>query len=150
MADRNAIVRKLTAVETLGRVNVICSDKTGTLTKNEMTVVKIYVNEDILDVEGVGYNLTGKITLNGQPKKNEADLKRLLEVCLYCNNSNVNVLNQDTGEVSVVGDPTEISMKVLALKAGINESFEKLDEIPFDSDRKMMTVIGKLDGKIIA
>ncbi|MFW9948782.1 MAG: HAD-IC family P-type ATPase, partial [Candidatus Thorarchaeota archaeon] len=150
MADRNALVRKLTAVETLGRVNVICSDKTGTLTKNEMTVVKIYINEKILEVEGVGYNLTGRITENKQPKSIEADLKKFLEVCLYCNNSNVNVLDKSTGKVSVVGDPTEISMKVLALKAGLDESFEKLDEIPFDSDRKMMTVIGKIDGKMIA
>jgi Ca2+-transporting ATPase len=150
MADKNALVRKLTAVETLGRVNVICSDKTGTLTKNEMTVVKIYLNGKVLDVEGVGYSLIGDIMQNQQKVSIDSDLRRFLEVCLYCNNSNVNVLNEDTGEVSVVGDPTEISMKVLALKGGMNEDFEKLDEIPFDSDRKMMTVVGKIDSKIYA
>ena len=150
MAARNALVRNLTAVETLGRVNVICSDKTGTLTKNEMTVVKVYLNGTELEVEGVGYNLTGDIKENGNSVAMNTDLKRFLEVCLYCNNSNVNVLDQKTGEVSVVGDPTEISMKVLALKMGLNESFEKLDEIPFDSDRKMMSVVGKIDGKIFA
>jgi Ca2+-transporting ATPase len=69
---------------------------------------------------------------------------------MYCNNSNINIINESTGEISIVGDPTEVSMKVLALKGRINESFEKLDEIPFDSDRKMMTVIGKIDGKIYA
>jgi len=150
MAARNALVRNLTAVETLGRVNVIASDKTGTLTKNEMTVVKMYLNETVLDVEGVGYTLTGGIKENGNLVAINADIKRFLEVCLYCNNSNVNILDQKTGEVSVVGDPTEISMKVLALKTGLNEPFEKLDEIPFDSDRKMMSVVGRIDGKTIA
>ena len=150
MAARNALVRNLTAVETLGRVNVIASDKTGTLTKNEMTVVKVYLNETVLDVEGVGYALTGGIKENGNLVAINADLKRFLEVCLYCNNSNVNILDQKTGEVSVVGDPTEISMKVLALKTGLDEPFEKLDEIPFDSDRKMMSVVGTIDGKTIA
>jgi len=150
MAGKNALVRKLTAVETLGRVNVICSDKTGTLTKNEMTVVKMYLNEKVFDVDGVGYNIIGDIKESGNPVNMNPDLKRFLEVCLFCNNSNVNIINPKTGEVSVVGDPTEISMKVLALKMKINEAFEKLDEIPFDSDRKMMSVIGKLDGKIVA
>ncbi|MBA7533389.1 Calcium-transporting ATPase [subsurface metagenome] len=150
MAGRNALVRKLTAVETLGRVSVICSDKTGTLTKNEMTVVKMYLNEKVFDVDGVGYNIIGDIKESGNPVNMNPDLKRFLEVCLFCNNSNVNILDQKTGEVSVVGDPTEISMKVLALKMKLNESFEKLDEIPFDSDRKMMSVIGKIDGKIVA
>ncbi|MBY9021572.1 MAG: cation-translocating P-type ATPase [Candidatus Lokiarchaeota archaeon] len=150
MAGKNALVRKLTAVETLGRVNVICSDKTGTLTKNEMTVVKMYLNEKVLDIDGVGYNLIGDIKESGVPVSMNPDLKRFLEVCLFCNNSNINILDQKTGEVSVVGDPTEISMKVLALKTKLNESFEKLDEIPFDSDRKMMSVIGKLNGKLVA
>ena len=150
MADRNALVRKLTAVETLGRVNVICSDKTGTLTKNEMTVVKLFVDDNILDVEGVGYKIRGDIIKGAEKVALSDDLKKFLEVCLFCNNSNVNIINEDTGEVSVVGDPTEISLKVLALKAGIDEKFEKLDEIPFDSDRKMMTVVGKINDKIFA
>ncbi len=150
MADRNALVTKLHAVETLGRINIICSDKTGTLTKNEMTVVKIFINGKILDVEGVGYNITGNVLENEKPVTIDNDLKKFMEVCLLCNNSNTHLENEDTGELSVVGDPTEISMKVLALKAKIDPTFEKLDEIPFDSDRKMMTVIGKREGKIIA
>ncbi|MFX0186866.1 MAG: cation-translocating P-type ATPase [Candidatus Hodarchaeota archaeon] len=150
MADRNALVRKLTAVETLGRVNIICSDKTGTLTKNEMTVVKMFLNNKVLDVEGVGYNLKGTIIEDGTLMMMNPDLKRFLEICLFCNNSNVNILNQETGETSVVGDPTEISMKVLALKGNIDPNFEKIDEIPFSSDRKMMSVIGEREGKKIA
>ena len=150
MANKNALVRKLTAVETLGRISVICSDKTGTLTKNEMTVVKMFIDGKILDVEGVGYNISGDIQENGTPVEINPDLQRFMDICLYCNNSNVNIMDQKTGEVSVVGDPTEISMKVLALKSKINDSFEKLEEIPFDSDRKMMSVIGNLNGKTIA
>ncbi|MHA1272627.1 MAG: cation-translocating P-type ATPase [Promethearchaeota archaeon] len=150
MAERNALVRKLSAVETLGRVNVICSDKTGTLTKNEMTVVKLFVDNKILEVEGVGYNIIGRILENGNEAEITPSLKRFLEVCLFCNNSIVNILDESKGEVSVVGDPTEISLKVLALKAKLNHKFEKLDEIPFNSDRKMMTVIGKREGKMIA
>ncbi|MHA1150564.1 MAG: cation-translocating P-type ATPase [Promethearchaeota archaeon] len=150
MADRNALVRKLTAVETLGRVNIICSDKTGTLTKNEMTVVKIYLNGKILDVEGVGYNIKGDLLEDGKKIQLNSDLQRLLEGCLLCNNSNVNISNAKTGDCTVVGDPTEISMKVLAMKAGLEPNFEKLNEIPFNSDRKMMTVVGKINGKIIA
>ncbi|MHA1491589.1 MAG: cation-translocating P-type ATPase [Promethearchaeota archaeon] len=150
MADRNALVRKLNAVETLGRVNIICSDKTGTLTKNEMTVVQIFLNGKIFDVEGVGYSLVGNISENEKPVLMNNDLKRFLEGCLFCNNSIVNIMNEKTGEVTVVGDPTEISMKVLALKGKIDQSFEKFNEIPFDSDRKMMSVIGKREGKMIA
>ena len=150
MADRNALVRKLTAVETLGRVNVICSDKTGTLTKNEMTVVKMFINNKVLDVEGVGFNVIGSILYNGKPVVIDSDLQKFLEVCLFCNHANVNILNELSGDNIFVGDPTEISMKILALKTHIDQNFEKLDEIPFNSDRKMMTVIGKQDGKIIA
>ncbi len=150
MVDRNALVRKLTAVETLGRVNIICSDKTGTLTKNEMTVVKIYFDDKELPVEGVGYNTKGNILENEKPIVMNNDLKRFLEVCLFCNDSHVSIVDENTGDLAVVGDPTEISMKVLALKGNIDQSFEKMDEIPFSSDRKMMTVIGKKDGKITA
>ncbi len=150
MADRNALVRKLTAVETLGRVNVICSDKTGTLTKNEMTVVKMFLINKVVNVEGVGFNVIGNILEDGKPIVMNSDLKRFLEICLFCNHSNVNILDQYSGKTSIVGDPTEIAMKILALKGKIDPTFEKLDEIPFNSDRKMMTVIGKKEGKIIA
>jgi Ca2+-transporting ATPase len=150
MADRNALVRKLTAVETLGRVNVICSDKTGTLTKNEMTVVKMFLNNKELNVQGVGFNVIGNILEDSKPVMINSDLKRFLEICLLCNHSNVNILDEYTGKTSIVGDPTEIAMKILALKGKIDPTFEKLDEIPFNSDRKMMSVIGKIEGKIIA
>ena len=150
MADRNALVRKLTAVETLGRVNVICSDKTGTLTKNEMTVVKVFLDGNEYNVEGVGYALEGKIVDNSGKEASvtyENYLKRFLESCMFCNNSNVSRKNDGTEDTHVVGDPTEISLKVLAMKMGLDTTSEKLFEIPFDSDRKMMSVVSKIDNK---
>ncbi|MFX1343493.1 MAG: cation-translocating P-type ATPase [Promethearchaeota archaeon] len=153
MADRNALVRKLTAVETLGRVNVICSDKTGTLTKNEMTVVKVFLGGKEYNVEGVGYALEGKI-INEKGKQvsllEENYLKRFLEVCMFCNNSNVSPKDNGTNDTDVVGDPTEISLKVLAMKMDLDTKAEKIDEIPFSSDRKMMSVISKIDNQIVA
>ncbi len=150
MADRNALVRKLTAVETLGRVNVICSDKTGTLTKNEMTVVKVFLGGMEYNVEGVGYALEGKI-IDEKGKQvavtEENYIKRFLEVCMFCNNSNVSPRNDGTNDTDVVGDPTEISLKVLAMKMELETKSEKLYEIPFSSDRKMMSVVSKIDNR---
>ncbi|MFW9782465.1 MAG: cation-translocating P-type ATPase [Candidatus Heimdallarchaeota archaeon] len=153
MADRNALVRKLTAVETLGRVNVICSDKTGTLTKNEMTVVKVFLGGKEYNVEGVGYALEGKIIDESGikvPVSEENYLKRFLEVCMFCNNSNVSPKKDGTNNTDVVGDPTEISLKVLAMKMELDTTSEKIDEIPFSSDRKMMSVVSKIDNQIYA
>ena len=151
MADRNALVKTLTAVETLGRVNVICSDKTGTLTKNEMTVVKIFLGGNEYDVSGVGYAIEGKIIdASGNPVPLSSNLKRLLEVGMFCNNSSVTLKNDGTHDTLVVGDPTEICLKVLAMKMELNATAEKLDEIPFNSDRKMMSVVVKIDGKLFS
>ncbi|MHA1764249.1 MAG: cation-translocating P-type ATPase, partial [Promethearchaeota archaeon] len=151
MAERNALVKTLTAVETLGRVNIICSDKTGTLTKNEMTVIKIFVDGKIYDVEGVGYNIKGRIL---DENKNPVEINRVLElflhVCNLCNNSSVNIIDEEKGATEVIGDPTEISLKVLAMKMNLENNAEKLDEIPFNSDRKMMSVVVKLNGKLYA
>jgi len=149
MADRNALVRKLTAVETLGRVNVICSDKTGTLTKNEMTVVKVFIGGKEYIVEGVGYALEGKIIgENGEKIQLNDNLRKYLETCMFCNNSNVSLRNDGTNDTDVVGDPTEISLKVLAMKMQLDTEAEKIDEIPFNSDRKMMSVVVKINNKL--
>ena len=149
MANRNALVRKLTAVETLGRVNIICSDKTGTLTKNEMTVVKVFLGGKEYDVKGVGYTIEGKIlNENDEPLSMDTPyLKRFLEVCQYCNNANVSLKKGSDKKTETVGDPTEICLKILSMKMGLETEAEKLDEIPFDSDRKMMSVAVDIDGK---
>lgn len=151
MAQRNALVKTLTAVETLGRVNVICSDKTGTLTKNEMTAVKVFLGGKEYDVEGVGYAIDGKMTDgSGEPVGMSAELRRFLEVCMFCNNSSVNPRDDGTKSTDVVGDPTEISLKVLAMKMELDASSRKIDEIPFDSDRKMMSVVVKTDDGLVS
>ncbi|MFO8018540.1 MAG: cation-translocating P-type ATPase [Promethearchaeia archaeon] len=153
MAQRNALVKTLTAVETLGRVNIICSDKTGTLTKNEMTVKKVFLGGEEYDVEGIGYTLEGKIVGNSGkrvPIDDNKHLKKYLEVCQYCNNSTVTPREDGTNKTDVIGDPTEISLKILAKKMNLNTEVEKIDEIPFNSDRKMMSVVVRKDGELFS
>jgi Ca2+-transporting ATPase len=151
MAERNALVKTLTAVETLGRVNIICSDKTGTLTKNEMTVRKVFLGGKEYDVTGVGYTLDGEIVKSNNETVNLEEnkyLKRYLEVCQFCNNSTITPREDGTKKTDVIGDPTEISLKVLAKKMDLDSKAEKLDEIPFNSDRKMMSVVVRINGEL--
>ncbi|MBN1923642.1 MAG: calcium-translocating P-type ATPase, SERCA-type [Nanoarchaeota archaeon] len=144
MAKKNAVVRKLSAVQTLGNVTVICSDKTGTLTKNEMTVTKIFDGDKEYEVTGSGYEVKGEFLINGE-KFNPSNLNLLFEVGALCNNA---YINNDNGCCSVVGDPTEGSLLVLASKAGINyldlkDDYKQLAEISFNSKRKRMSVVLK-------
>jgi len=144
MAKRNAIVKKLASVETLGCVTVIATDKTGTLTKNEMTVKKIFVDNKVLEVTGIGYEPVGKILENGKEVKKLKDLSLLFEIGCLCNHASL----EKDGEWRVVGDPTEGSLLVAAAKFGIwREKLEKeypiAAEIPFSSERKMMTTVHK-------
>ncbi len=143
MAKRNALVRKMPAVETLGSTTVICSDKTGTLTKGEMTVRKIYVANDTIDVGGAGYSPEGKFDAkNNQTTQNEC-FNLLMKGSLLCNDADV-VLEKDKWVVK--GDPTEGALVVAALKAGVQKekvrsSYQRINEFPFSSDRKRMTTI---------
>ncbi|MDI6806596.1 MAG: cation-translocating P-type ATPase [Candidatus Aenigmarchaeota archaeon] len=148
MANRNAIVRKLASVETLGCATLIATDKTGTLTKNEMTVKKIFVNDKVLEVTGSGYEPVGKILENKKEVKKSKELSLLFEIACLCNHAS---LKKDK-EWYVVGDPTEGSLLVAAAKFGIwKEKLEKdypvIAEIPFSSERKMMTTTHKIRGK---
>lgn len=149
MAEKNALVKTLTAVETLGRVNIICSDKTGTLTKNEMTVVKVFLGGNEYDVDGVGYAIDGKIMndKDGPLSLETPYLRRFLEVAKFCNNASVNLKEGSKTETHVVGDPTEICLKVLAMKMDLKAEYKKINEIPFNSDRKMMSVAVKMGEK---
>lgn len=144
MASKNAIVKRLLAVETLGSVNVICSDKTGTLTQNEMTVTRIYVDGEIFEVSGTGYDPAGEIAHqhNHEPVKDHPILNRLLEIGVLCNEAEL----QEVDSVwSIIGDPTEGAMLTAAAKGGIIQAelaatYERLGDLPFDSERKMMSV----------
>ena len=143
MVKRNAIVKKLLAVETLGTTTVICSDKTGTLTQNEMTVVKVYTDGRILDVTGGGYDPVGEFLENGEKVELDSigDLDTLFSISVLTNDANL----EETDEgYKIIGDPTEGALVTLAGKANIkkseiNKSYPRIEEIPFDSERKMMT-----------
>lgn len=144
LSKKNMLIKKLPAAETLGSVTVICTDKTGTLTKNEMTVKKIFVNNSYVDVTGSGYSLSGRLYLDNSL----LDLKKvdlLAKSIFLCNNSKVT--KNDKGEYSILGDPTEGALKVLGYKMGvtdnITDTMKFIEELPFDSDRKCMSVIYK-------
>ncbi|GLI54058.1 cation-transporting P-type ATPase [Thermodesulfovibrio yellowstonii] len=151
MAKHNAIVRKLHAVETLGSTTVIGSDKTGTLTKNEMTVKVIYDGKDVYEVEGSGYEPKGNILHNGLPvnPKERHHLIDVLRIGLLCNESSVYVEN---GEYKIQGDPTEAALIVSAMKAGLSpeeekERYRQIAIIPFESERGYMATLHRHKGK---
>ncbi len=147
LAKKNAVIKKLPSLETLGAVSMICSDKTGTLTKNEMMVREIYLaNGESYRVSGVGYNYDdGEISLSRQQPENQLRLsksllKKVVDISFFCNDSKL--LKQE-GEYVLIGDPTEGALLSLAYKSGdySPESVRELDEIfPFDAERKMMSV----------
>jgi Ca2+-transporting ATPase len=146
MAKHGAIIRKLAAVETLGAATVICSDKTGTLTQNEMTVREIYAGGASYLVSGTGYDPVGEITdVSGTPVHDPGEaLGDLLATVALCNNAQLE--KNAEGRWKVVGDPTEGALLTLAAKGGlpresVSSSVQVLKELPFDSDRKRMTVV---------
>lgn len=144
MAKRNALVRQLPAVETLGCTSIICSDKTGTLTKDEMTVRKILLADNtLLEVTGSGYDPKGEFLLNGQPYSVTASLKLLLEAATLASDAR---LAKTDGAWYLKGDPTEAALVVAAKKAGLekellDEQFRRVAEIPFSSETKRMTTL---------
>jgi P-type Ca2+ transporter type 2C len=143
MARRNALIRRLPAAETLGCTTVICSDKTGTLTKNQMTVTNIFAGGRNYDVSGTGYATDGEITLEGTTlndwQGNEA-LRQTLIAGLMCNNS---ILSSTKDSAQLIGDPTEGALLVSALKMNLTQDSQRLDEIPFDSQRMFMATLHK-------
>ncbi len=145
MVKRHALVRRLPAVETLGRTSVICSDKTGTLTKDEMTVRKIFVADQLLDVSGTGYEPHGQFTRDGVVVEPFAAMKSLLEAGALA--SDARLVNDGSGNRwDIKGDPTEGALIVAAAKAGldkgtIDQQFPRVNEIPFTSETKRMTTL---------
>ncbi|WP_028321637.1 cation-translocating P-type ATPase [Desulfatiglans anilini] len=143
MAGRKAIIRRMPAVETLGSTTVICSDKTGTITKNQMTVQKIWAGGRTFEVSGEGYAPEGRIKAeDDEPiKELPGPLKRLLEIGLFCNNAE---LQETDGRWTVEGNPSEGALVVAAIKAGMDkraEDLQRLAEIPFSSDAKYMATL---------
>src|SRR5690625_2828946 len=149
MIRRKAIVRKLSAVETLGCASVICSDKTGTITENQMTVKEMFLNGKQLDVTGDGYDIKGEFILNHH--KLDRDYPNLESMLLYgmlCNHATLQVKK---GKYFVDGDPTDGALLVAARKIGLlhleNEKYKTIKEIPFDSERKRMSIIVEDENK---
>ncbi len=144
-ARRHAIIRHLPAVETLGCTSVICSDKTGTLTRNEMTVRRVFASARMLEVTGVGYDPAGEFRIDGVRAEAWADptLERLLQAGALCNDTH---FVEENGSRRVKGDPTEAALVVLAEKAEIKitklgRDWPRVAEIPFESERKRMTTV---------
>ena len=154
MVRRHVLIRKLPSVETLGCATVICSDKTGTLTKNEMTVRAVWTSREVYDVTGTGYDPAGEFrTAAGRIDPRERpDLIKALTVGVLCNNAQLALKD---GRTDVFGDPTEIAILSAAAKAGIwkgeeEASYELLEELPFDSERKKMSIVRRADQDLTA
>ena len=146
MAKRHALVRRLSAVETLGCTTVICSDKTGTLTQDQMTVRRIFVSGKLINVTGAGYEPRGEFQVNGRALNIATDIEAqaLMRIGVLCNDTHLVETANGTWEIK--GDPTEGALIVLGEKAGfshekLNEEQPRVDEIPFSSERKRMTTI---------
>ncbi|SMC08860.1 calcium-translocating P-type ATPase, PMCA-type [Nitratiruptor tergarcus] len=150
MVKRNALLRRLQAAENLGSANVICTDKTGTLTKNQMTVKKIWLFSEELEATGSGYDPAGHFEKNGKKVdyKHDKALLKLLHTGLVCNHAS---LKKDQNGWHAIGDPTEVSLIVAAYKAWLAPKDEKIiSEFSFNSERKRMTVIVEENGKRVA
>ena len=152
MARVNTIVKRLPAVETLGATNVICSDKTGTMTKGEMTVQRIYVNGETVKVTGVGYEPKGEFLFEDQKvDPSDENLRTLLKISTLCNDAKLEK-ETETERWKIKGDPTEGALVVTAAKAGLwKEDLEqqepRIGEVPFSSERKLMSTIHLVSGK---
>lgn len=151
MARRNAVMRKLASVETLGSTTIICTDKTGTLTKNEMTVKAIYDGKHAYEVSGAGYDTEGEILHDWQTAEEEdrCDFCRLLQIGLLCNESQ---LVEKEGRVSVDGDPTEGALIVSAIKGRLDpaaqrQTYPRRGIIPFESERGFMATLHQMEGR---
>ncbi|KGF73399.1 metal ABC transporter ATPase [Neosynechococcus sphagnicola sy1] len=147
MVRRNALIRRLPAVETLGSVTTICSDKTGTLTQNKMVVQAIFTDQHQLQVTGEGYTPTGEFLSSAASQcllpAEQPELQALLLACVLCNDA---ILQRENGQWQVLGDPTEGALLTLAGKAGLEQAqqashFPRVAEFPFSSERKRMSVI---------
>jgi len=145
MVKRNALIRRLSAVETLGSTSIICSDKTGTLTKDEMTVREIFVAGQTLQVSGSGYEPQGRFFYDGEAVELSNQLRQLLQAATLASDTHI-VFNEADGRWHVKGDPTEGALVVAAAKAGLNKAdldarFPRINEIPFTSETKRMTTL---------
>lgn len=154
MAQRNVIIRKLVAVETLGATTVICSDKTGTLTLNQMTAKRIYIGGNWIEVTGEGYQKEGQFLYEKSVLRvvDSSPLNLLLQIGALCNDA---LLTRETTCCDIIGDPTEGALVVAAAKAGIDKenlelTYPRIDEIPFQSEKQYMATLHTRDTRRVA
>ena len=158
MVKRNALIRRLPAVETLGSTSVICSDKTGTLTKDEMTVRKIFAAGQLFNVSGAGYSPVGEFSLNGGgPIAPTIGLQKLLIAATLASDTHLvgDAQNESGSDWTIKGDPTEGALIVAAAKAGLQKEsldseYPRVQEIPFSSETKRMTTLHQTNGNLTA
>jgi len=157
MIKKNALIKRLSSVETLGSTTIICTDKTGTLTKNEMTVRKIWIPYEVIDVTGTGYDPEGEFLHEGQKvsHKEFKELELVVRTAAFCNDAKLIETEKSTDKYKIIGDPTEASLLVAARKINFNLEEElkrmpRIEELPFDSDRKSMSSIHQKKDKKVA
>ncbi len=158
MAGRHAIIRRLDAVETLGSVTAVCTDKTGTLTTNQMTVQKIFLAGRMVDVSGIGFQPEGGFEQDKVPLKAAEDegLAMFLKIAALCNDASLKTHKEEKDRWEILGDPTEGALVVASAKAGLqkselDESYPRIDEIPFDpKNRYMSTIHRTASGEVLA
>ncbi len=156
MVKQNVVVKRLSAVQTLGSVTVICTDKTGTITKGEMTVNKLWVYDNVVDVSGLGYKPEGEFTANGQPIefRKIGSLEKLIEIAALCNGAKLDPPSDRNKNWSVIGDPTDGALLVAALKSSVNvqdalSQKPMIHVVPFSFERKRMTTVHSLNGNVL-
>jgi len=154
MAQRNALINRLSAVETLGATTVILTDKTGTLTENRMTVTQVALDAETISISGEGLDLQGQFTREQDPESIDPTehkrLRRLLETGVLCNNAELHDARDDAGKVTAVGDPLEVALLVTGMKAGLRrpdllEEMPEVREVAFDAQSKMMATFNTVD-----
>ncbi len=155
LARRGVLVKKLAILETLGSVSVVCTDKSGTLTQNQMTVREVWVAGKRLTVTGSGYEPKGDILPAADGRRAHEDMEALLRAAWLCNNSRLNPPTPERPQWSCLGDQTEAAMRVVALKGGLDEqalarTFPRLHELPFDARRKRMSTIHRNGQRLLA
>lgn len=148
LAKRGVLVKKLAVVETLGATSVLCTDKSGTLTQNQMTVREVWVGGQRFSLSGVGYEPRGDFSPQPDPRL-QSDVEQLLTAACLCNNARLNPPSPESPLWTCLGDQTEAALRVLALKGGVSEagvtaSFPRVHEIPFEARRKRMSTIHKI------
>lgn len=156
MVKQNVIVKRLSAVQTLGSVTIICTDKTGTITKGEMTVNTLWVNDRIIKVSGVGYNPEGNFTINGKvvQKVENTSFEKLLEIAALCNSAKIDPPSDRNHNWSIIGDPTDGALLVATIKYGLNtdaltERSPTINIVPFSFERKRMSTVHELNEDVL-